>query len=386
MTPIAMPQIGENLKTGVVVEWLKRENDAIEVGEVVLTVESEKAVFEVVAEAGGVLLEILHREGEEVEVFAPLAYIGQPGESIAREDSPAAEDPSPAPQPASEEYPPSTAATPEPPRRTRPFASPSARRLAREMQIDLALVEGSGTGGRIVKRDILAATSAALAGDRVVPFDRMRRHIAERMALSARTIPHFYLFADVDMTAVLDRRLQSDSDTRVSLTTLVVRAAAQTLRQFERMNAHVGEREITLKQGIHIGVATAVDGGLLVPVVADADRRDLDGIDVACRDNAAAARRGVVALGPSGTFTISNLGMYDINRFLPLINPPECAILAVGKIEERVVPSQRCITIRDMMTLCLACDHRGVDGAYAARFLEQLKGTLEDPGAQEPTP
>ena len=136
MTPITMPQIGENLQTGVVVEWLKRENDAIEKGEVVLTVESEKAVFEVVAEAGGLLLEILHQEGEEVEVFAALAYIGQPGESIAQEDSPAAEDLSPAPEPASEKYPTSTAAAPEsesepePPRRTRPFASPAARRLA----------------------------------------------------------------------------------------------------------------------------------------------------------------------------------------------------------------------------------------------------------------
>jgi len=373
MTPVVMPQIGENLRTGHIVEWLKQENDPVEKGEVVLAVESEKAVFEVEAETSGVLAKILHQAGEEVEVFATLAYIGRPGEVFEeQEEAPAEKVAAPAGPLAA---PPLGAGS-----RPRTFASPSARRLARELKVDLVRVQGSGPGGRIVKRDILAAASTAAPGDRIVPFGRLRQRIAERMTLSKQTIPHFYLFADVDMTAALTWREQvkGGSGVRISITALIIRAAARALRQFERMNAHVEMDRLILKEGIHIGVATAVDDGLLVPVVAEADKKSVVEIDAICRENAAAAGRGAVKPHPEATFTITNLGMYDITRFLPIINPPECAMLAVGAVEERVVSMDRAIGVRQVMTLTLACDHRGVDGTYAARFLNRVKHFLEN--------
>ena len=401
MTPVPMPQVGENLETGTIVEWLKAEGDPVEKGEVLLTVESEKAVFEVEAGASGMLLEIVHRAGAEVEVFGPLGYIGEPGEKRSGgEDTksagraPARSEPTRA-APSGGGAP--TAAEPgaqapgvppdEPsggeilvPRpRSRPFASPSARRLARELDIDLAQLEGSGPGGRIVKRDI--ASAADDGGDRVEPFSRARRRIAERMTLSKQTVPHFYLSADVDMTSLLvwRRAFNQWEGAEVSITDLLIRTVARTLARFKRLNAHVQADRMILKKRIHIGVATAVEDGLLVPVVEDADRMRLSEISQIRRDVTEAARRGALKPGPAGTFTITNLGAGGVTRFLPIIQPPECAILGAGSVAERVVSVDRAPAVRDMMTLTLACDHRGVDGAYAAGFLDQLKRALEQP-------
>ena len=417
MTPVVMPQIGENLTTGCIVEWLKEENDPVEKGEILLIVESEKAVFEVEAESSGVLAKILHQAGEEVEVLEPLAYIGRPGDLIAeQEEAEEVErteaetattqvkqpvlcqldsDGSDLSSAASRHGRASANAPREAGNRARIVASPSARRLARELEVDLAQVRGSGPEGRIVKRDISDGTGpegriverdildgmpATASGDRILPFARQRQWIARRMTLSNQTIPHFYLFADVDMSAAVAwrERVKSEAGTRISITALIIRATALALRQFERMNAHVETDRLILKKGIHIGVATAAEDGLLVPAVAAADEKSLDEIDVVCRENAAAASRGVVKLHPATTFTITNLGMYDITRFLPVINPPECAMLAVGAVEERVVSIDRTIGVRERMTLTLACDHRGVDGIYAAQFLNWLKQILED--------
>ena len=429
MTPVVMPQIGENLTTGCIVEWLKEENDPVEKGEVLLTVESEKAVFEVEAESSGVLTKILHQAGEEVEVFEPLAYIGRSGEMFAEQEEAEEEEKTEAETAAAQveivghqldaDGSDSVNATPQRGRvlatapreagnRSRIFASPSARRLARELEVDLARVRGSGPEGRIVKRDVADGTRsegrivkrdvangtrsegyivkrdvaegipATMSGDRIVPFAGLRQWIAGRMTLSNQTIPHLYLFADVDMSAAVAWLEQVNGGAGISITTLIIRATALALRQFERMNAHVETGRLILKKGIHIGVATAVEDGLLVPAVVDADRKGLDEIDAICRENAAAASRGVVKLHPATTFTITDLGMYDITRFLPVINPPECAMLAVGAVEERVVPVGRAIGVRELMTLTLACDHRSVDGIYAAQFLNLLKQILEN--------
>jgi len=380
MVPVVMPQIGENLKTGYIVEWLKEEDDPVEKGEVLLTVESEKAVFEVEAEVGGVLAKILYQAGEEVEVFQPLAFIGRPGEGFEEQEETAEEEKIRA-ETATAQAEPSGGEPQGDVSRSRVFSSPSARRLARKFEIDLTRVQGSGTAGRIVKRDILAVSVLAPSEDRIVPFARLRQRVSERVILSNQTVPHLYLFAEIDMSAALAWREQAEngSEASISITALVVQAAARALRAFARMNAHVETDRLVLKKDIHIGVATAVEDGLLVPIVAAADKKSLVEIDAICRENAAAASRGVVKLHSPATFTITNLGMYDVTRFLPIINPPECAMLAVGAVEERVVSINRTIGVREMMTLALACDHRGVEGAYAGRFLSLLKQILESP-------
>jgi pyruvate dehydrogenase E2 component (dihydrolipoamide acetyltransferase) len=261
--------------------------------------------------------------------------------------------------------------------------------VARELGVDLAAVIGSGVGGRIIKRDILAAAagggrSTAPGRDQVIPFSRLRRHIGERTSLSSRTVPHFYLFADVDMTAALARRrrLSSRPGAGITITDLVIHAVAQSLLQFPHLNAHVEADSLVVKGTVHIGVATAVPDGLLLPVVPDAARKSLEQISAIRIKNAAAARRGIVSLVPQATFTISNIGAHDIDRVLPLINPPECAVLASGSVQERVVSRDRQPAVRDMMTVSLGCDHRVVDGLYAAQFLECLKGHLQRLGAR----
>jgi len=400
MKAIIMPQVGQDIPDAVISQWLKQESDWVEKGEVILVVESDKASFEIEAECSGVLRQVLYRQGDRVAVFKPLAYIGEVGE---------------APPPVSNEQPGAVTtpvATAESgssavePRRSTPAASPSARRLAQELGIDLSQIHGSGPGNRIIKRDLLEARaavsevrrpaepqrqplSARVPGrslaesktpeDVVITFGRVRKVIADRLSLSKRTIPHFHLFVDVDMTDALSWRSRTNAEegNRITVTDLVVHAAAQTLRDFPRLNAHVEDERLILRKRINLGVAVAAEDGLLVPVIPDAGSLSLHEIAKLSRKNAEEARRGVVDSRLMGTFTVSSLGMHGVNRFLPIINPPECAILAVGAAEPRVMPVPGGIGVRQMMTLDLACDHRAVDGAYAAGFLTQLKAFLE---------
>ena len=425
MTPVLMPQVGENLKTGIVVEWYKGEMDPVAKGEALLAVESEKAVFEVAAEESGVLLRILHGQGDEVAVLEPVAFIGRADEAGvagaegmtaleggrggatregARGDGVGSADSAPAELAelgggvAVAEQLEATGERALDSSGRRKFASPSARRLARERGMYLTDILGSGPGGRIVKRDVLQVLAAATAiaaapfpagapdgsaDGGVVPFSRVRRHIAERMMLSARTKPHFYLSVDADMTAASHKRRQAkdggDVHPFITITDLLIKATASTLARFERLNAHVSDVGTALQKEIHIGVATAGVDGLLVPVIPQTSVKSLAEISLVRRENSAAAARGVIRRRCAGTFTITNLGMYGISRFLPLINPPECAILAAGAVEERIVAHCGQPAVRDMMTLTLACDHRAVDGDYGARFLTELKAALEDP-------
>jgi len=372
MITIIMPQVGQDIPSARIIEWRKAEGERVEAGEVVLVVESEKASFEVEAEQGGTLLKVLHGEDEEVDVFAPLAYIGEPGEPIpeaVEEEAEAepAQRPSPPPAPK--------------PRQGRMAASPSARRIARERGVDLSTVTGSGPGGRIIKRDVVGAPAQVAEGDTVEPFGRMRRRIAERLSLSARTVPHFYLSMDVDMTDALAwrREFNDSANAHVTVTDLVIRAAALALRDFERLNAHVDADRMVIKARVNIGVAVGTGDGLLVPVIADADRLDLPRIAELNRRNAEAALRGALRSGAVGTFTITSMGMFGVREFRPIINPPECAILAVGAAHKCLVPTHDGPAARDVMTLTLGCDHRAVDGAYAAQFLGRVKESLENP-------
>lgn len=392
MIPIIMPQVGQDIPTATIVEWLKEENAPVEKGEVILIVESDKAAFEVEAEETGVLSKILYGQGEEVEIFKPVAYIGQPGE-VFEEKIGGQADGEVATQASflqrKKDRPKATSGA-----ETHLFASPSARRIAREVGVDLRHVQGSGPHNRITKRDVLAAASSlsppdraaeapqaqpTLSGDTVIVFDKMRKRIADRLTLSKQTIPHFYLTVDVDMSEALEWRakVNEKQTTGITITDMIIKACALALATFERMNAHVGKEKIVLKQNVNIGIAISVNDGLLVPVIPDADKKSLIEIAEISKKNAAAARRGFVSPHSVGTFTITTLGMYSISQFLPIINPPECAILAVGAIEQRVVPVDGAIAVRNLMSVTLAADHRAVDGVCTAQFLNQIKEYLE---------
>jgi len=414
---IIMPQVGQDIESAEIIEWCKAEGEAVEAGEVVVVVESDKAAFEVEAEESGVLLKILRGEGEEVSILEPIGYIGrpggripqQPGEKITQQAEREAESEAPGRR---REAAGSEPGAP-PGAGGRILASPAARRVARERGVDLSKVVGTGPGGRIVKEDVLAAAAAGAAGgssetgapakkeggagagegaaaatreataagpgDGVEVFSRMRRRIADRLCESARTVPHFYLSVDVDVTDALAWRKEQNQrrGTRLTVTDMVVRACAGALSEFARMNSHVASDRLLLKAEVNVGVAVATGEGLLVAVIPGADRLTLDRTAEASRRGAEAARRGALREAAECTFTVTSLGMYGVREFFPIIDPPQCGILAVGAAEKRPVALGGEVAVRDMMTLVLGCDHRGVDGAYAAAFLNRIKEHLE---------
>jgi len=412
--PVLMPQVGQDIKTARIVDWLKKENQAVKKGEVIAVVESDKAAFDVEAYTSGVLLKILHAEGQEVEVLTPIAYIGQPGEKIEDGGPKTEEGGQTAPGAASESaignhVTPGPDRGPQSATADRLAVSPSARRLAQEKGVDLATVQGTGPGGRITKEDILAAARGVATGaaqevpgplsgsphglkpilhtpdDTVVVFTPMRARIAERLTRSKQTIPHFYISMDADLSEALcwRQRFHEKGQTKVTVTDMIVRAVAAALPEYGRMNAHVEPDRIILKRAVNIGVAVSVDEGLIVPVVADADQKSLIEISAAVRENAEAARAGRLKPQALGSFTVTNLGMFAVDTFVPVINPPEAAILAVGAVAKKPAVVGGQIVPRDRMTMVLACDHRAVDGTYAARFLGKVREYLENPASLE---
>jgi pyruvate dehydrogenase E2 component (dihydrolipoamide acetyltransferase) len=376
-TAVIMPQVGQDIETAIIVDWIKKENDPIQKGDIIATVESDKATFDVEAYESGVLLKILYKEGDEVHVLTPIAYIGQPGEQIVTE-APAAET---ARASAADTTPVTTAETKSEQRG--PVASPSAKRLAREKAIDLQNVTGTGPGGRITKEDVLNATksTAGTETEEVIPFSPMRAKIAERLTRSKQTIPHFILFADIDMTEANTWRKQFNKSqgVRITVTDMIVKAVASALCEFPDMNAHVAQDKIILKKAVNIGIAVSVKDGLAVPVIAEASTKNLIQISQESRKNTEAIRKGKLLSNAIGSFTVSNLGMHAVDKFIPIINPPECAILALGRAVEKPAVVNGALCIRHIMTATLACDHRAVDGAVAAQFLETIKHHLETP-------
>ena len=374
-----MPQIGQDITVGTVVRWLKKEGDPVRRGEIVATVESEKASFDVEADADGTFLKALCPEGEEADVLTPIGYIGEAGETMPPAAAPPAASalsaPSAPASPSAQGAP--VSATVPSSAGGRRFSSPSARRVAREHGVSLDGMAGTGPGGRIIKRDVLAArhTVPSNASDLVIPFDGIRKHIADRLSLASRTIPHFFLQDDFDMEGALAWRQAYNArhSCHVTITDLALWAVSRTLAGFPRLNAHVAEDRLTVKARINLGFAVSTDAGLFVPVVTDADHLDPAALSVKTRALAEEARAGRFAPGAPGTFTITSLGMHGVPRFLPIINPPECAILSLGASTLRPVAVQGRVEIRQTMSVTLACDHRAVDGAYAAAFLARLK-------------
>jgi len=400
--PLLMPQVGQDIETAVIVRWLVKEGDYLKEGDIYVEVESEKAAFEVEAEVSGTVLKLLYEEGEEVKVLEPIAYVGEPGEKL--EDTVVTDTDFAQEQEKTEEE---KAIVKEQvrPGEGKVLAAPAARRVAKEHGIDLSKIRGSGPKSRIVKDDVLAvitsggSTAAAetqtqkvdhpvvpgmedvLTEDKEIPFSKRRKRIAERLTQSKQTIPHFYLFLDVKMSAALAWRETFNRETgvKISINDIIVKTAASALTEYRSLNAHITDDKHILRKNINIGVAVSTEEGLLVPVIPEADLKDIQEISRLSKKTAKDARRGVLKARSMSTFTVSNLGMFAINSFLPIINPPECAILGVGSIVKKAVASvDSGIEVCDMMTLTLACDHRAVDGAYASGFLNEIKRRLEE--------
>jgi pyruvate dehydrogenase E2 component (dihydrolipoamide acetyltransferase) len=381
---VNMPQIGQDIIRGVIREWHVGEGDQVEEGDVLATVESEKAAFEVEAPDTGTLVKILYSEGQEAEVFKPIAYIGLPGEKIPETTDKKLEPGDPEVPEADAENPSTAIAG-----KRKIFASPAVKRLAREHNISLEKIRGSGPEGRIIKRDLLFYLEGeneqpknvpGQAGDQVIPFSPARQSIARRLTESKQHIPHFYLSRHINVSGMLAERIKFNEEhpDKVSINDLIVYAVARSLREFPRLNAHVQHQQIILKGNINIGIAVFVEDGLLVPVITDADRKSLEKISRMAKDIIQKAQRGIMQGGSPGSFTVSNLGMYGISEFQAIINPPETAILSIGKAEKRAVQGDQGVELADYMVFGLACDHRVVDGAYGARFLALLAEKLEN--------
>lgn len=411
---IRMPRMSDTMEEGNIVSWLKKEGDPVSIGETIAEVETDKATMELDSFSEGVLLHIAVKEGP-VPINGVIAVIGKPGEdwkaaldSAGGNGAPKSAEPAAptGPTPVIEASAKPSSEAPETGDRVK--ASPLARSIAQEAGIDLSQVKGSGDHGRIVKRDVESFIGGAPAAQpaaqepepetqAIIPFaisgtganyeekmiSQMRKTIARRLSQSKFTAPHFYLTIEVDMDKAIAIRKQINevSPVKISFNDLVLKAAASSLRQHPAVNASWLEDRIRYNKEIHIGVAVAVEDGLLVPVVRHADMKTLSQVNQEVK--AYAERAKVRKLAPEemqgNTFTISNLGMFGIEEFTAIINPPDACILAVGSIVEKPVVKNGEIVIGNRMKMTLSCDHRVVDGATGAKFLETLRSILEDP-------
>ncbi|MGM0668890.1 MAG: pyruvate dehydrogenase complex dihydrolipoamide acetyltransferase [Gemmatimonadota bacterium] len=450
-TKVHMEALSPTMEEGQLVRWLKSEGDPVASGEILAEIETDKATMELVARGDGVLRKVLLPEGGTAPVGEVIALIAGEDEDISAlvPESAGAEAEAPAPQAASPpegagrssqapveaQEPPAPAAPSEStsavagaaegaeepsekeaePEDGRIRASPLARRMAREANLDLSRVKGSGPGGRVVKRDVESAReggeaeAAAPAGEgpgaapapsrpvaglpeddfQDVPLSQMRKTIAKRLVESLGPVPHFFLRITVDMTRVLEARervnrvLEAEGE-KISINDFILRATAQALARHPEVNAHWKDGEAVRRHfRVHLGVAVAVEDGLITPVVRDANLKGLAQISREVRELAARGREK--RLQPEeytgSTFSVSNLGMFGIHEFTGVINPPEAGILAVGGIEQTPVVEDEDVVVRPLMKVTMSCDHRVVDGAMGARFLQTLKEMLEEPAA-----
>ena len=377
-TEIKMPKLGMAMRQGVVTKWLKEDGATVREGEPILEIESEKITYQIEAPASGVLHRVAQEE-ETLPVGAVLGYIAAPGEAVPKPEKPSAPE---AAAPAAEAA--SQAPVARSPDKGFVRASPVARRLAREHGIDLRQVKGTGPGGRIVEKDVrafLEAQKAAPAPARAVPFTGMRRTIARRMTESLQTMAQVTLFTEVDVTELVRLRERLRREFELTYTDLIIKAVAHALEKHPRLNASLAGDEIRQHEEIHIGMAVALEEGLIVPVIRNANQKSLREIAQETKDLAQRAREGRLSVDEvtGSTFSVTNLGGYGIDGFTPIINPPEAAILGVGRIVEKPAAYQGQVALRQMMVLSLTFDHRIVDGAPAAAFLRTVAEMLEMP-------
>ena len=428
---IVMPKLGFDMREGVLNNWLKQVGEAVNKGDVVAEIESDKATLELESQVGGTLLHLLHGPGDVVPVGANLAIVGAEGEDIggligqgggqapAAATAPAGQPAEAPPQPAAEQ--PAPAAAPARavdgayPAGVR--ATPVARRIAEQQGVDLLRVQGTGPEGRIRKADVESflalpqaegylpsiaaqppspqatpapasvAATPVLAGPDTeeLPTTRLRQAIGRRMVESKTTVPHFYVTTEVDMGAALALRKQVNEtlpeEQKVTVNDLIVKAAALALRDFPNLNAAFGGDRIIRHKRINVGSAVAVEGGLLTVVQKDTDTSTLSKVAADNRAMIARAREGKVKPDDveGSTFTVSNLGAFDVDHFIAIINPPDAAILAVGSAREVPVVVDGQLAVGTRMKVTISADHRVTDGAEAARFMQRFKALLEQP-------
>jgi pyruvate dehydrogenase E2 component (dihydrolipoamide acetyltransferase) len=436
MKKVEMPKMGDSMEEGKILQWIKKEGDPVKKGEMIAEVETDKVNIEIEAFASGVLRKILVPEGASAPVGAEIALIGAPNEPLPENlggngagttKTATMSTPEPA-RPSTSGASSATAVATQTQSTTaqtanaqgRIFISPLARRVAIENQLDYATLQGTGPNGRIIKMDIEAAinrqqsaTTPAVApqaepvtplteqplpqpvlvardsGEVIeIPLTAMRRTIARRLSQSMQTAPHFYVTSVIDTEKLAAFRQQTNeyaakdpAPIKVSFNDLIVKAVAKALVRMPQVNVSFAEDRLLQKKQVHIGVAVALEQGLIVPVLRNADQRSILDIARETRRLADAAREG--KLRPEefsgGTFTVSNLGMFDVDSFTAVINPPESAILAVGSITPTPVVVDGQVVVRNRMKVTLSSDHRAIDGAMAARFLQEVKRLLEEP-------
>ncbi len=409
---IQLPALSPTMSEGKITKWLKKEGDKVNSGDGLAECETDKSNLEIEATDGGVLLKIVVPAGGTSPVGGVIGWIGKAGEAIP--DAPA---PAPAPAPAAAASAPApsapkAAAAPAPasavpPKPTVAIAaapaaapgerlrvSPLARKMAETQGIDLASVPGTGPNGRIVKRDveqvmsspaakpILRATPGVRLPPEVLPLTSMRKVIAQRLTEVKPGVPHFYLTIDVEMDQALKLREEAKAqDLKISVNDVVVKATAMAVRKFPRINQIFAGDHIKQLKTVDVGIAVAIEDGLITPIVKDADAKGLAEIAQEIRELADRAKRK--ALKPEeytgGSITVSNLGMFGIDSFIGVINPPQSAILAIGKVEPKVVVRADAMVIRQMMSITLSGDHRVIDGAVGAQYLQELRSLLEHP-------
>jgi pyruvate dehydrogenase E2 component (dihydrolipoamide acetyltransferase) len=441
-TKVLMEALSPTMEEGRLVKWLKNEGDQVKSGDVLAEVETDKAVMELVARGDGVLRKRLANEGDSAPVGALLGVVGTADEDIsamvsAAGPKPAASDTTPQPVgkpadagdviakskefegvtsvPASPRQSQGEASTPPQERERRghqridtaahhaegngeaapsgrPRSSPLARRMASERGVDLSSLRGAGPGGRIIKRDIEQAPAATAAPQRQprvgdyqdIPLTQMRKTIARRLVESIGPIPTFYLTAEFDVTHVAELRdemIAKGAEFKVSFNDIILKATATALAQHPEVNAHWLGDAVRQFNRVHIGMAVAVDEGLITPVIFDANEKGLSEISAEARELAGRARER--KLKPEeytgSTFSISNLGMFGIDQFTAIINPPEAGILAIGAVEEKPIVEDGELVIRKRLRVTMSCDHRVIDGAMGARFLQTLRRLIENP-------
>ena len=373
MTPIVLPKSGFSSEASTVIGWSVAEGDRVEEGQLLCEVETEKTTIEITAPASGLLRKILIHEGEKRPVGVTMGFIGEADEPI-----PEVEDVlPPTPVPTQTSTVPSPSARPRRATIGRVRASPAARKLAAEHGIDLAELSGSGPGGAITTGDVERAVEASRAGSdaELVPMSSMRRAIARMTQESFQSAPHFYLTLEADATSLLNDRPEG-----ISITHCFVKAAGLALREYPQMRAQIEGDAFAIPHAVNVGLITAVEDGLVVPVIRAADQHSLAEIAETVRSLVDGARSGKLSADDaSGAgFSITNLGMYDIETFHAIIHAPEAAILAVGAIVEKPVVKDGQVVPGVQTALTLSCDHRIVDGVIAAQFLGRLKQLVED--------
>ena len=421
MSNIVVPQLGESVVEARVARWLKKQGDRVEVGEPIVELETEKIDLEVSAEKSGVIASIARKEGEDVKIGELLAVVDESGTAASSAPSSA-----PAPPPAAAAAPATQASAPAPDGNgsagaaTDSRATPTARRMAKDNDVDLGTVQGSGAAGRVTKQDVQkaiappapASSGVAPPSDKLAPtgpskiaptsgtiapgartedrvrMTKRRQTIARRLVEAQQTAAMLTTFNEVDMSAVMalrERRKESfkkEFGVGLGIASFFVKSAIAALRAFPALNAEIQGDEIVYKRYYDMGVAVGAEGGLVVPVIRDADRLSFAQVELAIRDFATRATDGTLTLEDlrGGTFTITNGGVFGSLLSTPILNPPQVGILGLHKIQDRVVPLNGQVVIRPMMYVALSYDHRIVDGREAVQFLAKIKDFVEDPG------